>query len=83
MTLTIDLKPEVERLLRAVARERGVELEDIVAERLGLAERLDFSEEELEELEDELDVAEAKRRLANNDPSERKTLDDLRRAWNL
>lgn len=83
MTLTIELPAEVEKLLRQVARERGIKLEDILAERLGLAQRLNFSEEELEELEDELDVAEAKRRLANNDPSERKTLDDLRRAWNL
>jgi hypothetical protein len=30
MTLTIELKPEVERLLRAVAKERGVSLEEVV-----------------------------------------------------
>ncbi len=77
MTLTIELKPEIENLLRQVARERGVALEDVVAQ------RLNFSEEDLEELEGELDVAEAKRRLATNDPAERKTLDDLCRAWNL
>jgi len=34
-------------------------------------------------LEDEVDVAEAERRMANSDPSQWKTLDDLRKAWNL
>lgn len=77
MTLTIELKPEVEALLRQVAQERGVDLEAVIAQ------RLNFSEEDLEELEDELDVAEARRRLETSDPAERKTLDDLRRAWNL
>lgn len=77
MKLTIELKPEVERLLCAVAKERGVSLEEVVAN------QLDLSPEALEELEDELDVAEAERRMANSDPSQRKTLDDLRKAWNL
>lgn len=77
MKLTIKLKPEVERLLCAVAKERGVSLEEVVAN------QLDLSPEALEELEDELDVAEAERRMANSDPSQRKTLDDLRKAWNL
>ncbi len=77
MTLTIEIKPEVENLLRQVARERGVALEDVVAQ------RLNFSEADLEELEDELDNAEAERRMANSDPSKRKTLDDLRAAWKL
>ncbi len=77
MTLTIEIQPEVERLLRAVAQERGVPLEEVVAS------CLDFSPEALEELEDELDNAEAERRMASSDPSKRKTLDDLRRAWNL
>ncbi len=77
MTLTIEIQPEVERLLRAVARERRVPLEAVVAS------CLDFSPEALEELEDELDNAEAERRMASSDPSKRKTLDDLRRAWNL
>ena len=79
MTITIELKPEVERLLCAVARERGVSLEEVVAERLNF----NFTEEELEEFEDELDNARAERRMKNSDPSQRKTLDDLRKAWNL
>lgn len=77
MTLTIEIQPEVERLLRAVARERGVPLEEVVAS------CLDFSPEALEELEDELDVAAMQRARLENDPKERRTLDDLRRAWNL
>ena len=72
MTLTLELKPEVESLLRAVARERGVSLEAVVAD------RLNFSEDELEEFEDELDVAAARRARLEDDPNERYTLDDLR-----
>ena len=74
MTLTIEIQPEVERLLRAVARQRGVALEEVVAS------CLDFSPEALEELEDELDVAAMQRARLENDPNERKTLDDLRAA---
>jgi len=37
-----------------------------------------FCAQELEALEDELDGAEAKRRMVSSDPAERKTLDDLR-----
>ena len=77
MTLTLELPSEVEKLLCAVAKERGVSLEEIVAL------YPDASEETLEELEDEVDVAEAERRMANSDPSQWKTLDDLRKAWNL
>lgn len=76
MTLTIELKPEIEQLLCAVAKERGVSLEEVVAGRLNF----NFTEDELEELEDELDVAEAERRLANSDPADYKTLDDWRKA---
>ncbi len=72
MTLPLELKPEVESLLRAVAKERGVSLEEVVAS------CLDFSEEALEELEDELDVAAARRARLEDDPNERYTLDDLR-----
>lgn len=79
MTLTIELKPEIENLLRHVAKERGVSLEEVIADRLNL----NFSEEEIEELEDEVDIARAECILAESDPSERKTLDDLRKAWNL
>ncbi len=72
--ITLELPSETERILRLVARQRGVALEEVVAERLNL------SPQELEELEDELDNAEAERRMAISDPSERKTLDDLRAA---
>lgn len=73
MTVSIELSPYVENLLCAVAKERGVSLEEVVAS------RLDFSQEWLEDLEDELDNAEAERRMANSDPSQRKTLNDLRK----
>lgn len=74
MTLTLELKPEVEHLLRALAKERGVSLEEVVAS------RFHFSEDELEEFEDELDLAAARRASEENDPNERYTLDDLRAA---
>lgn len=54
MTLTVALPSEIEALLRQVAQERGVELEDVIAQ------RLTFSREELEDMEDELDVAAAR-----------------------
>lgn len=72
MTSTTAFKPEVERLLRAVAKERGTTLEEVIAS------RLNFSEEELEEFEDELDIAAARRAREEDDPADRKTLDDLR-----
>ena len=72
--ITLELPSETERLLRLVAQQRGVALEDVVAERLNL------SPQELEDLEDELDLAEMARARLENDPSERKTLDDLRAA---
>ncbi len=58
-----------------VAKERGISFEEVVAL------YPEPSEELLEELEDEVDGAEAARRMANSDPSEYKTLDDLRQAW--
>jgi len=76
MTVSIELEPYVEKLLRTVAKERGVSLEELLAHRINLH----FSEEEIEELEDERDNAEAERRMANSDPSERKTLDDWQKA---
>lgn len=76
MTVSIELEPNIEKLLRVVARDRGVSLEQLLADRINLR----FSEEEIEELEDERDNAEAERRMANSDPSERKTLDDWRKA---
>ena len=60
-----------------VAKERGISFEEVVAL------YPDPSEELLEDLEDEVDAADAERILANSDPTQRKTLDDLRKAWNL
>ena len=74
MTLTLELPSEVENLLCAVAKERGVSLEEVVAS------RLDFSQEGLEDLEDELDIAAMQRARLESDPNERYTLDDLRAA---
>jgi len=74
MTLSVELPSEVENLLRAVAKERGVSLEEVMANRLNFR----FSEEELEDFEDELDLAAMRRAREESDPNERKTLDDLR-----
>lgn len=76
MTVSIELPPYVEHLLGEVAKERGASLEQVIADRINL----NFSEEELEGFEDELDLAEAKRRLREDDPADYKTLDDLRKA---
>ncbi len=74
MTHATELAPLTENLLRAVAKERGVSFEEVVAL------YPDPSEETIEELEDEVDIARAERILATTDPSELKTLDDLRKA---
>lgn len=76
MTVSIELPPYVEDLLREVAKHRCTSLEEVIADRLNLS----FTEDELELLEDELDIAKAKRRLREDDPAEYKTLDDLRKA---
>ncbi len=72
--ITLEIPSETERLLRLMAQQRGVALEEVVAERLNL------SPQELEDLEDELDLAAMERARLENDPNERKTLDDLRAA---
>ncbi len=73
MTVSIELEPYLEKLLRTVAKERGVSFEEVVAL------YPDPSEETIEELEDEVDIARAKGILVDSDPSQRKTLDDLRK----
>ncbi len=72
MTPAIELAPLTENLFRAVAKERGVSFDEVVTL------YADPSEETVEELEDEVDVARAERILANSDPSQWKTLDDWR-----
>ena len=75
--MILELKPEIEARLRVLAAAKGETLESLALARLESS----FSEEDLEMLEDAEDLAEAKRRLAENDPAERKSLDDLRKAW--
>lgn len=75
MTPAATLPRYAKNVFEAVAKERGISFEEVVAL------YPDPSEELLEELEDEVDAADAERILANTDPSEYKTLDDLRKAW--
>ena len=58
MPLTIEIEPQIEARLRAQAAERGVSVEAEAARRLAFAT---LTDEEREELEDELDVAAANR----------------------
>jgi len=75
MTLMLELSPETEARLRAIAQERGASVEAVALKRLDVSL---LSDEELEDLEDEIDIAAARRAREDDDPSERKTLDDLR-----
>ena len=79
MSLTIEIEPQIEARLRAQAAKRGVSIETEIARRLTLST---LTNEEREELEDELDVAAANRAREEDsaNPGARKTLDDLRRA---
>lgn len=74
MTVSIELPLYVEDLLREVAKHRGTSLEEVIADRINL----NFSEDELEDLEDELDIAAVRRAREEDDPADYKTLDDLR-----
>ena len=79
MSLTIEIEPQIEARLHAQAAERGVSVEAEIARRLAVSI---LTDEEREELEDELDVVAANRAREEDraNPSARKTLDDLRRA---
>ncbi len=74
MTPTATLSRYAQNVFADVAKERGIPFEEVVAL------YPEPTEELLEELEDEVDAAEAERILANSDPSQRKTLDDWRKA---
>ncbi len=74
MTHATELAPLTENLFRAVAKERGISFEEVVAL------YPDPSEELLEELEDEVDIAAMNRARLESDSNERYTLDDLRAA---
>ena len=58
MSLTIEIEPQIEARLRAQAAERGVSVEAEIARRLAVST---LTDEEREELEDELDIAAADR----------------------
>jgi len=75
MTLTLELSPETEARLRAIAQEKGASLETVALKHLDVSL---LSEEELEDLEDEIDIAAMQRAREESDPNDRKTLDDLR-----
>ena len=79
MPLTIEIEPQIEARLREQAATRGVSIEAEIARRLSLST---LTDEEREELEDELDIAAANRAREEDaaNPGARKTLDDLRRA---
>lgn len=79
MRLTIEIEPQIESRLRAQAAERGVSVEAEAARRLSLST---LTDEERENLEDELDTAAANRAREEDraNPNARKTLDDLRHA---
>lgn len=79
MSLTIEIEPQIESRLRAQAAERSVSVEAEAARRLWLAT---LTDEERENLEDELDIAAANRTREEDraNPRARKTLDDLCRA---
>ncbi len=55
---TIEIEPQIEARLHAQAAERGVSVEAEIARRLAVST---LTDEEREELEDELDVAAANR----------------------
>lgn len=74
--MTIEFTPEQEARFEQKAQERGLSKEEWVRRALHW---LALTPEEREELEDEEDAAEAERRLAESDPTQWRTLDDLRR----
>ena len=79
MPLTIEIEPQIEARLREQAAEHGVSIEAEIARRLSLST---LTDEEREELEDELDIAAANRAREEDaaNPGARKTLGDLWRA---
>lgn len=68
MTLTLEITPEEEKALTQAAQQAGATLPDYARALLR------------EALEDAADVAEAERILANSDPTQRRTLAELRSA---
>lgn len=68
MTFTIETTPASEALLQQVAKERGLSVEQLAKV---------LWEEMMEDLED---AAQAERILANTNPAEWRSLDELRQA---
>ena len=77
MIITLELSPDVERALETEAAHYGMSAsqlaQQLIAETLSTRERIE-AQQDLE------DVEEARRVLAESDPSQRRTLNDLRRA---
>jgi uncharacterized protein (DUF1778 family) len=72
MTYRIDLSPERQQLIEAAAQAQGVAVEVFIADAAELAAQ--------EAREDAEDTEEARRILATSDPSQRRSLKDLRQA---
>ncbi len=72
MTLQIEVAPEIESALHTEAARRGVTAQALAGAALG-----EWLQEAVEDL---ADAEDARRILAASDPSQRRTLDDLRRA---
>jgi hypothetical protein len=68
MTFAFKIKPEIAGLLEIEAKRAGQSVQDYAAELFA------------EAIEDALDAAEADHILANSDPSQRRTMDELRAA---
>ncbi len=75
MTLQIEIEPQIEARLRTEAEEDGISVEEMAARWL---QTMALSDEEFEALEDEIDLAEIRKRLAEEDPFERVILRDMR-----
>lgn len=74
MTLTLDVRPETEAALSREAQARGLSLPAL----LDYAADLLAREAEEEAAQDKADAEEAAHILATSDPSQRRTLADLR-----
>ena len=72
MSLQIEVAPEIESALHSEAARRGMTAQALAGAALG---------EWLQDAaEDFADAEEARQRLATSDPTQRRSLDDLRRA---
>ena len=78
MSIVLNLSPEFEAKIAERAQEQGLSKEEFAAR--ALFEKAALSEEEREAIEDARDIAVAEYRLATTDPTQWRTLDELREA---